>query len=52
MSLNTNVTEEDVNKRRAEIGLGTHELRLIELKHFIECRKQRNNPNPFIEIIY
>ena len=52
MSLNKNITEEDVNKRRNEIGLGTHELRLRELKHFIESRKQRNNPNPFVEIIY
>ena len=52
MSLNKNITEEDVNKRRAEIGLGPHELRLRELKHFIEGRKQRNNPKPFVEIIY
>jgi hypothetical protein len=46
------VTEVDVNKRRAEIGLGTHELRMRELKHFIDYRKQRNNPKPFVEIIY
>jgi hypothetical protein len=52
MQINKNVTEEDVNKRRAEIGLGTHEQRMRELKHFIESRKQRNNPKPFVEIIY
>ena len=52
MQINKNVTEEDVNKRRAEIGLGTHELRLRELEHFIESRKQRNNPKPFVDIIY
>lgn len=52
MSLNKNITEEDVNKRRAEIGLGPHELRLRELKHFIESRKQRNKPKPFVEINY
>ena len=43
---------EEINKRRAEIGLGTHELRLRELKHFIEGRKQRNNPKPFVRISY
>ena len=43
---------EEINKRRAEIGLGTHEQCLRELKHFIESRKQRNNPKPFVEISY
>ncbi len=50
--MNKNVTEEDVNKRRAEIGLGTLEQRMREKKHFIDYRKQRNNPKPFVEIIY
>lgn len=41
---------EEINKRRAEIGLGTHEQRMRESKHFIDYRKQRNNPKPFVEI--
>jgi hypothetical protein len=43
---------EEINKRRAKIGLGTHEQRMREQKNFIESRKQRNNPKPFVEIIY
>ena len=43
---------EEINKRRAEIGLGTHEQRLREQKNFIEYRKQRNNNKPFVEITY
>ena len=54
MSLNKNITEEDVNKRRAEIGLGPHELRLRELKHFINSRGKvyNNDPKPYVKIIY
>jgi hypothetical protein len=52
MQINESVTEEAVNKRRTEIGLGTHEQRLREERNFIEYRKQRNNNKPFVEITY
>jgi hypothetical protein len=52
MSLNKNITEEEINKRRAEIGLGTHEQRLRELKKFINSRGKiyNNDPKPYVKI--
>lgn len=54
MQINKNVTEEDVNKRRAEIGLGTHEQRMREQKNFINSRGKiyNNDPKPYVKIIY
>ena len=49
-----NTVVEDVNKLRAEIGLGTHELRLRELKNFINSRGKvyNNDSKPYVKIIY
>ena len=54
MQINKNVTEEEVNKRRAEIGLGTHEQRMREQKNFINSRgkEYNNDPKPYVKIIY
>ncbi len=43
---------EEINKRRAEIGLGTHEQRLRELKNFINSRGKiyNNDPKPYVKI--
>jgi hypothetical protein len=34
------VLVEDINRRRAEIGLGTYEQRIKELNYFFACRKE------------
>lgn len=49
-----NTVVEDVNKRRAEIGLGTHEQRMREQKNFINSRGKvyNNDPKPYVKIIY
>ncbi len=45
---------EEINKRRAEIGLGTYEQRIRELHNLYKYGRQvyKNDPNPFVRISY